>query len=114
MTGLTGSTENQIPAVREPLIMKVSGEQRESLLLILVMMIYGFHGTCRDWYLFSGIQMLIWFTRYVRSMVEDCGEWGNHLQLSRPVDMEFLRRVYLAGKQIIFCPQLSLLKFPSA
>ena len=49
-----------------------------------------------------------------RNIIEDCGEWGNHLQLSRPVDMEFLRRVYLAGKQIIFCPQLSLLKFPSA
>jgi len=49
-----------------------------------------------------------------RSIVEDCGEWGNHFQLSRPVDMEFLRRVYLAGKQIVFCPQLSLLKFPSA
>src|SRR5208283_1368440 len=49
-----------------------------------------------------------------RSIVEDCGEWGNHLQLSRPVDMEFLRRVYLAAKRIIYCPQLSLLKFPSA
>jgi hypothetical protein len=28
--------------------------------------------------------------------------------------MDFQRRVYLAGKQILFYPQLSLLKFPSA
>jgi glycosyltransferase involved in cell wall biosynthesis len=49
-----------------------------------------------------------------RNIVEDCGEWGNHLQLSRGVDMDFQRRVYLAGKKILFYPQLSLLKFPSA
>ena len=49
-----------------------------------------------------------------RHVIEDCGEWGNHLRLSRGVDMDFLRRVYLAGKQILFYPQLSLLKFPSA
>src|SRR5271157_1342272 len=81
MTGLTGSTEHLIPAVREPLIMKVSGEQRESLLLILVMMIYGFHGTCRAWYLVSAIQMLIWFTRYARCMVPVV--WS--IQSGRPV-----------------------------
>lgn len=49
-----------------------------------------------------------------RHIIEDCGVWGDHLKLSRAVDMDFERRVYLAGKQILFCPQLSLLKFPSA
>jgi glycosyltransferase involved in cell wall biosynthesis len=49
-----------------------------------------------------------------RHIIEDCGFWGDHLKLSRGVDMDFQRRVYLAGKQILFYPQLSLLKFPSA
>jgi glycosyltransferase involved in cell wall biosynthesis len=49
-----------------------------------------------------------------RHVIEDCGVWGDHLRLSRGVDMDFQRRVYLAGKQILFYPQLSLLKFPSA
>jgi glycosyltransferase involved in cell wall biosynthesis len=49
-----------------------------------------------------------------RNIIDDCGEWGNHLRLNRVVDMDFQRRVYLAGKQILFYPQLSLLKFPSA
>ena len=49
-----------------------------------------------------------------RRVIEDCGPWGDHLRLSRAVDMEYQRRVYLAGKQILFYPELSLLKFPSA
>lgn len=48
-----------------------------------------------------------------RHIVKDCGLWGDHFKLSRGVDMDFQRRVYLAGKQILFYPQLSLLKFPS-
>ena len=48
-----------------------------------------------------------------RQLIEDCGFWGDHLPLSRGVDMDFLRRVYLAGKQILFYPRLDLLKFPS-
>ena len=49
-----------------------------------------------------------------RRVIKDCGGWGDHLKLSRSVDWDFLRRVYLAGKSILFHPQLSLLKFPSA
>lgn len=49
-----------------------------------------------------------------RRVIEDCGSWGDHLKLPRQVDMDFQRRVYLAGKNILFHPQLSLLKFPSA
>jgi hypothetical protein len=49
-----------------------------------------------------------------RRVIEDCGSWGDHLKLARAVDMDFQRRVYLAGKNILFHPQLSLLKFPSA
>ncbi len=46
-------------------------------------------------------------------IIKDCGTWGDHFKLNRAVDMDFQRRVYLAGKQILFYPQLSLLKFPS-
>jgi glycosyltransferase involved in cell wall biosynthesis len=35
-----------------------------------------------------------------RDIVEDCGWWGRTQQPSRPVDMDFVRRVYLAGKRI--------------
>jgi glycosyltransferase involved in cell wall biosynthesis len=49
-----------------------------------------------------------------RGIIEDCGGWGDHLKLARGVDMDFLRRVYLAGKDIQYDPRLSLLKFPSA
>jgi glycosyltransferase involved in cell wall biosynthesis len=48
-----------------------------------------------------------------RDIVEDCGWWGDSKQLSRPVDDDFMRRVYHAGKRIECCPQLSVLKFPS-
>lgn len=49
-----------------------------------------------------------------RSVIEDCGGWGDHLKLPRGVDKDFLRRAYLAGKKILYYPSLSLLKFPSA
>jgi glycosyltransferase involved in cell wall biosynthesis len=49
-----------------------------------------------------------------RRVIEDCGGWGDHLKLPRGVDMDFQRRVHLAGKNILFYPRLSLLKFPSA
>jgi glycosyltransferase involved in cell wall biosynthesis len=49
-----------------------------------------------------------------RRLIADCGFWGDHYKLARGVDMDYLRRVYLAGKQILFYPQLNLLKFPSA
>jgi glycosyltransferase involved in cell wall biosynthesis len=47
------------------------------------------------------------------TIIEDCGLWGDHLQLGRLVDDDYSRRVYLTGKTIRFCPQLSVLKFPS-
>jgi glycosyltransferase involved in cell wall biosynthesis len=49
-----------------------------------------------------------------RCLTEDLGPWGDHRRLSRGVDMDFLRRVHLAGKPIMFYPRLGLLKFPSA
>lgn len=49
-----------------------------------------------------------------RRIIEDCGNWRDHLKLSDGVDMDFLRRVYLSGKDILFYPKLSLLKSPSA
>jgi glycosyltransferase involved in cell wall biosynthesis len=49
-----------------------------------------------------------------RRIIEDCGGWGDHLKLASGVDMDFLRRVYRAGKNIMYYPSLSLLKFPSA
>ncbi|MCX6555301.1 MAG: glycosyltransferase family 2 protein [Candidatus Aminicenantes bacterium] len=49
-----------------------------------------------------------------RSLIEACGPWGDPDKLARRVDMDFLRRVYLAGKPIQFYPRLNLLKFPSA
>ncbi|MFC1791524.1 glycosyltransferase family 2 protein [Gemmatimonadota bacterium] len=48
-----------------------------------------------------------------RRVVEKCGNWGDHLKLGRGVDHEFLGRIHRAGGEIRFCPQLSLLKFPS-
>jgi glycosyltransferase involved in cell wall biosynthesis len=48
-----------------------------------------------------------------RQVIEDCGNWGDHLNLSDAVDVDFLRRVYLCGKTILFYPRLSVLKFPS-
>lgn len=48
-----------------------------------------------------------------RQVIEDCGNWGDHFKLDIAVDMDFLRRVYLSGKNIQFYPQLSMLKFPS-
>ena len=48
-----------------------------------------------------------------RSLVEDCGFWSNPWTIARGVDDEYLVRVDKAGKAISFCPQLSVLKFPS-
>lgn len=47
-----------------------------------------------------------------RDIVADCGWWGDPLKLSRLVDMDYVRRVYLAGKRIECCLQLSVIKFP--
>ncbi len=49
-----------------------------------------------------------------REIVEDCGWWADPLKISDNVDNDYLRRVYLAGKRIELCRQLSVLKFPSA
>lgn len=49
-----------------------------------------------------------------REIVADCGWWGDHRQLSRGVDHDYLRRMSLAGKRIQCCAQITLLKFPSA
>jgi glycosyltransferase involved in cell wall biosynthesis len=48
-----------------------------------------------------------------RGLAEDCGSWGNPRELARGVDMDYLRRIHLAGKRILFYPRLSMLKFPS-
>ena len=49
-----------------------------------------------------------------REIVDDCGWWADPLKISDNVDNDYLRRVYLAGKRIELCRQLSVLKFPSA
>lgn len=49
-----------------------------------------------------------------REIVEECGWWADPLKISDNVDNDYLRRVYLAGKRIELCRQLSVLKFPSA
>ena len=48
-----------------------------------------------------------------RRLVDECGYWGDADKLPRRVDMDFLRRVHLAGKKILFYPRLGMLKFPS-
>ncbi|HSQ35077.1 MAG TPA: glycosyltransferase family 2 protein, partial [Candidatus Binatia bacterium] len=50
---------------------------------------------------------------YRRGVVDACGSWGNPGELPRGVDMDYLRRIHLAGKKILFYPRLSMLKFPS-
>ena len=49
-----------------------------------------------------------------REIVEECGWWADHLKISDNVDNDYLRRVYVAGKRIELCRQLSVVKFPSA
>jgi hypothetical protein len=49
-----------------------------------------------------------------RDIAADCDWWGDPLKLSRLVDKDYVRRVYLAGKRIECCLQLSVIKFPSA
>jgi len=49
-----------------------------------------------------------------REIVEDCGDWADPLKIGDNVDNDYLRRVYLKGKRIELCRQLSVLKFPSA
>ncbi len=48
-----------------------------------------------------------------KDIVCESGYWGEHTELSRGVDFEYLRRIYLSGKKISFIPRLTLLKFPS-
>lgn len=52
-----------------------------------------------------------WLLR--RALSASIGEWQSPDAISRPVDLDFTRRVYLAGKCIECVPTLSLLKFPS-
>jgi hypothetical protein len=52
-----------------------------------------------------------WLLR--RTALLECGGWRDPQTLSLPVDFDLLRRLAQAGKRMEFCPQLSLLKFPS-
>lgn len=47
-------------------------------------------------------------------IIEDCGLWRSHLELPRAIDRDYSRAAFLRGKTIEFCPQLTVLKFPSA
>ena len=49
-----------------------------------------------------------------REAVMTLGGWRDQLKLREGVDKDLLRRLMRAGKRIEFCPQLSVLKFPSA
>lgn len=49
-----------------------------------------------------------------RAAVVELGGWRDQTKLRSGVDHDLLRRLALAGKRIEFCPQLSVLKFPSA
>lgn len=46
-------------------------------------------------------------------LLEACGPWKDPTNLAWPVDVDFLRSAFLAGKTIRFCPRLTVLKFPS-
>jgi glycosyltransferase involved in cell wall biosynthesis len=48
-----------------------------------------------------------------RELLDECGTWADPDQLARPVDHDYSRRVYLAGKVLTFQPELTVLKFPS-
>ncbi|MCC6455308.1 MAG: glycosyltransferase family 2 protein [Caldilineaceae bacterium] len=48
-----------------------------------------------------------------RDLVQECGGWRDASKLSVAVDFDLQRRICYAGKRIEYCPQLSVLKFPS-
>jgi glycosyltransferase involved in cell wall biosynthesis len=48
-----------------------------------------------------------------RELLAACGPWSDPDRLAWPVDYDYSRRVYLAGKAMVFHPELTVLKFPS-
>lgn len=48
-----------------------------------------------------------------RDLVDTVGYWRAPREIAVPVDFEYLRRVYRAGRRIDCCPQFTVLKFPS-
>lgn len=49
-----------------------------------------------------------------REVVAECGAWRSPDELRWAIDVDFSRRLHLAGKEIGFVPRLTALKFPSA
>lgn len=52
-----------------------------------------------------------WLSR--REALTAIGEWRQYTQLSHPVDLDILQRLHRADKRMRFCPELTVLKFPS-
>jgi glycosyltransferase involved in cell wall biosynthesis len=52
-----------------------------------------------------------WLHRH--DLLDTVGRWRDPDRLRWNVDFDFLRRVYLAGQTIAFCPRLTVLKLPS-
>ena len=48
-----------------------------------------------------------------RDLAESVGYWRDPATLDLPMDEEYKRRVYRAGKKIAFCPRFSVVKIPS-
>ena len=48
-----------------------------------------------------------------RNLVDSVGYWADPLTLDVAVDFEYSRRVARAGKRIVCCPRLSVVKIPS-
>lgn len=50
-----------------------------------------------------------------RDVVDNCGIWPlDRVESGNAVDLAFQRRLFLAGKRFASCPQLTVVKFPSA
>lgn len=50
-----------------------------------------------------------------RDVVDSCGTWPlSRVESGNAVDLAFQRRLFLAGMRFACCPQLSVVKFPSA
>lgn len=52
-----------------------------------------------------------WLLR--RDVIAEIGAWRHYTELAHPVDADVLKRIWKAGDRMTFCPQLTVLKFPS-
>jgi hypothetical protein len=48
-----------------------------------------------------------------RSLVAEIGYWNDPNTLPHQLEIDYPRRVFLAGKKIAFCPRLSVIKIPT-